>query len=109
MLGRQFFAENPKAWYLAARRQQSDRRPMRGDGGGRRRLERAGVYNDDGVLLRSAIDKFFLWNRRKSLKSPDSDERIQGNPSIFDLVFLGFVWSGLVLFGLAWRNLAAPR
>jgi hypothetical protein len=39
---------------------------------------------------------FFIWIRCNPLKSPDSDERIQGNPSIFPwfyLVQLGFAWT----------------
>jgi len=37
---------------------------------------------------------FFIWIRRKALKSPESAKGIQGNPSFFSwiyLVFLGFI------------------
>jgi hypothetical protein len=37
---------------------------------------------------------FFLWNRHNPLKSPDSDEEIQGNPNHFP-------WSGLVWLGVS--------
>jgi hypothetical protein len=49
------------------------------------------------VLLQAG--NFFLWNRHNPLKSPDSDEGIQGNPNRFSLVFLGLAWFGLELFG----------
>jgi hypothetical protein len=48
---------------------------------------------------------FLVWNRRKPLKGLDLDEGIQGNPRIFFLVFLGFLWSCLVWLGSAWKNL----
>jgi hypothetical protein len=38
---------------------------------------------------------FFIWIRRNPLKSPDSAEGIQGNPSFFawiPLDLLGFIW-----------------
>jgi hypothetical protein len=56
-------------------------------------------------IMKSERQIFLLWNPRNPLKSPDSDERIQGNPRVFGLVFLGFPWSGLVRLGLAWIGL----
>jgi hypothetical protein len=59
------------------------------------------------VVMNRWGEIFLLVNRRNSLKSPDPDEEIQGNPRIFSLVFLGFLWFRLVCLGLAWKNLAA--
>jgi len=42
---------------------------------------------------------FFSWIAHNPLKSPESDEEIQGNPSRFFLVFLGFRWFRLEEFG----------
>ncbi len=48
---------------------------------------------------RAVTSPFLTWIATNPLKSPDSDEGIQENPSPFS-------WSGLDRFGSAWRNLA---
>jgi len=44
-----------------------------------------------------AGEDFFIWIRCNPLKSPDSAKGIQGNPSIFPLVLLGFPWIYLLV------------
>jgi hypothetical protein len=43
---------------------------------------------------------FFIWIRRNPLKSPESAEGIQGNPSFFAWISLDFAWINLALVRL---------
>src|SRR5208283_4990678 len=46
------------------------------------------------------VEFFLLWTDRKSLKSPESDEGIQDNPSRLSWSGLAQTWFGLEEFGL---------
>jgi hypothetical protein len=67
---------------------------------------REGLSRDPLVVMEGARRNFLLVGRHNPLKSQDSDEGIQGIPNVFFLVFLGFIWFGLVRLGLAWNNFA---
>jgi len=56
-------------------------------------------WADPGVLLGRNDGIFLTWTARNPLKSPDSDEGIQENPSPFSWSSLGWLWFGLEEFG----------
>src|SRR5271165_1194495 len=51
---------------------------------------------------------FLIWTARNPLKSPESDERIQENPSPFSWSGLVWIWFGLEQFGLRRSQTAWP-
>src|SRR5208337_1654755 len=50
---------------------------------------------------------FFIWTAGNPLKSPESDEEIQENPSLFSWSGLVWLWFGLEEFGLGRRRRVA--
>src|SRR5271157_6109093 len=46
------------------------------------------------------LESFLIWIARNPLKSPESDEGIQENPSPFSWSGLVWIWFGLEKFGL---------
>ena len=58
----------------------------------------AGVPAQDDVMERR-VHLFLTWIARNPLKSPESDEGIQENPSPFSWSGLDWLWSGLEEFG----------
>src|SRR5208337_1792665 len=65
-------------------------------GGRRHRRGRRGTGS--GETTRLGVEFFLLWNPRNPLKSPESDEEIQENPSPFP--WFGLVWLGPALVWL---------